>query len=389
MNLLHRRRFLQSLALAGVSVAAGGLSGCGKKEASAGPSASAPAAADALTFGFIYNGPTSDLGYNQAHWLGSKALKPFPWAKVVEEASVPETAAAQESMRNMIHLDGAKVIFPTSFGHYDPHTLKVAAENPTVEFFHCGGLWEDGKHPINVGTFIGFIDEVEYLSGMVAGAATKNGKLGFIAAKPIPQVLRNINSFTLGVRRIRPDATVQVIFTGDWVMPVREAEAANSLANQGIDVLTAHLGSPRTVVQTAEERGIHSCGYQHDQSSIAPKGFLTGAEWNWGTVYAQYAQWIHEGKSVAKGTIPRRVTGTFKDDFCRLSPFGPSVTPETKAKVDDVKKTLIDGSFQVYRGEIRDNKGKVVIPSGTTVAITDVALDRMDWLVEGTIGNTA
>jgi basic membrane protein A len=344
------------------------------------------AASQPLTMGFLYNGPKNDLGYNQSHADGKLALKPLQWVRALEEASVPETVAAEESMRDMIFQDGASVLFATSFGYYDPFMIEVARENPSVQFFHCGGLYEEGKHPKNIGIYFGFIDEVEYLSGMLAGMTTRTGKIGFVAAKPIPQVLRNINSFTLGARSVNPRVTTRVVFTGDWVLPVREAEASSSLVDQGIDVLTGHTGSPRVIVQTAERRGVFGCGYQFNQSLMAPKGFLTGAEWAWGTVYLRIAQMIREGKTVTNGSIPRRVTGTLKDEFCKLSPYGPSVTEGARARVAATKAAILNGSLEIYRGPIRDNGGRTVIPAGKVLRIEDVELDRMDWLVEGVEG---
>jgi len=344
-------------------------------------------ASEPLVIGFIYNGPKNDLGYNQAHAEGKQALRALPFVRAVEEASVPETVAAEESMRDMIFQDGATVVFATSFGHFDPFTIDMARENPAVQFFHCGGLFEEGKHPKNIGIYFGFIDEVEYLSGMLAGLATRTNRIGFVAAKPIPQVLRNINSFTLGVRSVNPRATTRVVFTGDWVLPVREAEASSSLVDQGIDVLTGHTGSPRVIVQMAERRGVFACGYQFNQSSMAPHGFLTGAEWAWGTVYLRIAEMIHAGKSVTNGTIPRRLTGTLKDEFCKLSPFGPSVTASSRARVADAKTAILNGSLEIYRGPMKDNEGETAIPAGKILKIEDVELDRMDWLVEGVDGS--
>jgi simple sugar transport system substrate-binding protein len=176
------------------------------------------------------------------------------------------------------------------------------------------------------------------------------------------------------------------VFTGDWVLPVREAEASSSLVDQGIDVLTGHTGSPRVIVQTAERRGVHACGYQFNQSSLAPRGFLTGAEWAWGTVYAKYAEMLRGGASVSNGTIPRRVTGKLKDEFSRLSPFGRSLTENMRTRIMAAKARIIDGSFEIYRGPIRDNNGNVAIPAGATLKIEDVELDKMNWLVEGTLG---
>lgn len=342
--------------------------------------------AGAPLLGFLYNGPKNDLGYNQAHAEGKASLARISGVRAVEESNVPETVAAQETMRNMIHQDGAAAIFATSFGYYDPFTIEMARENPGVQFFHCGGFYEPGKHPLNLGIYFGFIDEVEYLSGMAAGLATRTGKLGFVAAKPIPQVLRNINSFTMGARSVNPQATTKVVFTGDWVLPVREAEASSSLVDQGIDVLTGHTGSPRVIVQTAERRGVRACGYQFNQSLLAPRGFLTGAEWAWGTVYQRYAAMLRLGDSLIAGTIPRRVTGKMKDEFSRLSPFGPSVTADMRARIMAAKARILDGSLEIYRGPIADNNGNTQVPAGKTLKIEDVELDKMNWLVEGVQG---
>lgn len=356
--------------------------------ATAAAAAATEAGRDRLTLGFLYNGPKNDLGYNQSHAEGKQTLRRYPWVNALDEASVPETVAAEESMQNMIHQDSASAVFATSYGFYDPFVLHLARNNPRVQFFHCGGSWMPGKHPENIGIYFGFIDEVEYLSGMVAGLTTRTNKLGFVAAKPIPQVLRNINCFTMGARSVNPKVTTQVVFTGDWVLPVREAEASSSLADQGVDVLTGHTGSPRVIVQVAERRGIFGCGYQFNQSSMAPRGFLTGAEWHWGTVYRQYAEMLRAGKSVIGGSIPRRLTGTLKDEFCQLSPFGPRVAEPTRQWIAAAKAKIIAGTLAIYGGPIRDNAGKTQIAAGAALHVTDPELDKMDWLVEGVIGKT-
>ncbi len=343
--------------------------------------------ADPLSIGFVYNGPKNDLGYNQAHAEGKQSLKSLPWVRAFDEANVPETVAVEESMRNMVYQDHAKIVFATSYGFLDPFVLRVARECRNTQFFHCGGSYRDGGDPPNVGIYFGFIDEVEYLAGMTAGLMTRTGRMGFIAAKPIPQVLRNINSFMLGARSVNPNVTMRVVFTGDWVLPVREAEASSSLADQGVDVLTGHTGSPRVIVQVAERRGIYATGYQFNQSVLAPHGFLTGAEWAWGVVYRKYAEMVRAGKSVVDGSIPRRMTGTLKDEFCRLSPFGPAVTAEKRDAVAQAKRRLLDGSQAIYRGPLRDNTGKTVVPAGRTIGIEETALDQMNWLVEGIQGD--
>jgi basic membrane protein A len=287
----------------------------------------------------------------------------------------------QKTMESMITLDGATLIFPTSFGYFDPHILTEAQKFPDRTFLHCGGLYDETKHPKNVGSYFGYIDEAEYVSGIVAGLTTKSNKLGFVAAKPIPQVLRNINSFTLGARSVNPSATTSVIFTGDWSMPVKEAEAANSLIDQGVDVLTAHVDSPKVIIELAERRGIYSCGYHASQAVLAPKGYLTGAEWNWAKVYTDYVIMIREGKP-----YPHLLRGGFKDGFVKMSPYGPAVSEEAKTKAEAAKAQFMQGTMVVYRGPIKDNAGTEVIPASAVQTQTDIALEKMAYLVEGVKG---
>src|ERR1700688_2874274 len=224
------------------------------------------AAAADTTIGFIYVGSRDDYGYNQAHAQAAAAVKKMPGVKVVEEEKVPETDAVEKTIESMINLDGATLIFPTSFGYYNPHMVKMAAKFPKLHFEHCGGLWSE-KDPKNAGSYFGYIDEAQYISGIVAGYSTKSNKLGFVAAKPIPQVLRNINAFTLGAKLANPKATTQVIFTGDWSMPVKEAEATNSLIDQGVDVLTCHVDGPKTMVENAARRD----GLRLSRQSVTPR----------------------------------------------------------------------------------------------------------------------
>jgi basic membrane protein A len=339
-----------------------------------------------IVMGFIYVGPKDDYGYNQAQAEGNAGVSKLAWVKTVEEANVPETTSVQETMRNMIEQDGATVLFPTSFGYFDPHILKLAKDYPEVQFFHCGGLYQEGKHPNNVGSYFGYIDEGEYVAGIVAAHASKTGKLGFIAAKPIPQVLRNINSFTLGARSIKPEVTTQVIFTGDWSLPVKEADAANSMADQGVDVITCHVDSPKVVMETAEKRGIFCTGYHASQAQLAPKGYLTGAEWDWTNVYSKYAEMLQAGKTLMNGGIPHLVRGGLKDGFLKLSPYGSTVTAEAKKDADAAKSKFLDGSMVIYKGEIKDNTGKVVIAEGKDYKQQDAELEKMNWLASGVIG---
>ena len=335
------------------------------------------------TIGFIYVGSRDDYGYNQAHAAGAAALKKMPGIKVVEEEKVPETEAVEKTMESMINLDGATLLFPTSFGYYNPHMIKMALKFPKLRFEHCGGLWTD-KDPKNAGSYFGYIDEAQHVAGIVAGSMSKSGKLGFVAAKPIPQVLRNINAFALGARLANPKATLQVIFTGDWSMPVKEAESTNSLIDQGVDVVTCHVDSPKVVVETAERRGIYTCGYHCSQATLAPKGYLTGAEWNWEALYPSLINDFKAGKP-----IPGLVRGGLKAGIVKTSPYTALAPDAAKAAADAIKAKFMGDGFVIFAGPIKDNKGATVIDAGTMRGQTDIELEKMGYLVEGVIGSTS
>ncbi len=335
-----------------------------------------------LTIGVIYVGPKDDFGYNQAQAQAAAELKKMAGVKVVEEENVPETTAVQKTMTGMIAQDGAKLLFPTSFGYFDPHMLALASKYPDARFAHCGGLWSDGKHPKNTGSYFGYIDECQYLNGVVAGHMSKSKKLGFVAAKPIPQVLRNINAYTMGAKSVDPKITTTVIFTGEWSMPVKEAEATNSLADQGVDVFTMHVDGPKVVVETAAKRGKMVCGYHASQAKLAPNAYLTGAEWNWLTAYTTIVEAAKSGKP-----HPNFIRGGLKDGYVKMSPYGPMVTDAAKKNADAIKAKMIAGSFDIFAGALKDNKGNVVIPAGKTLKQTDIELEKMNYLVEGVIGS--
>jgi basic membrane protein A len=355
---------------AGAALALGGFGGLAQAQAP-------------ISVGFIYVGPKDDFGYNQAHAEAVAEIKKLPGIKAVEEEKVPETTAVQKTMQGMISQDGATLLFPTSFGYFDPHMLAVAGKNPNVRFAHCGGMWTEGKHPKNTGSFFGYIDECQYLNGVVAGHMSKSKKLGFIAAKPIPQVLRNINAFTMGARSVDPSITTTVIFTGDWSMPVKEAEATNSLADQGVDVFTMHVDGPKVIVETAAKRGKFVCGYHASQAKLAPAAYLTGAEWNWITAYKTIIDAARSGKP-----HPNFVRGGLKEGFVKPSPYGSMVSAPAKKAADDVKAAMLKGSFDIFKGPLKDNAGKTIIEAGKVFKQTDPTLEGMNYLVEGVVGKT-
>lgn len=374
-KLLHinRRSFLKSSAT-GVALAgfAPGLLG------------STAAAQAALTVGFIYVGPKDDYGYNQAHAEGAAVIKAMPGVTVIEEENVPETVDVQKTMESMINLDGASLIFPTSFGYFDPHMLEMAKKYPDVQFRHCGGMWKEGVHPENTGSYFGYIGQGQYLNGIAAGHTTKSKKIGFVAAKPIPQVLQNINSFLLGARSVDPAITCQVIFTGEWSLAVKEAEATNALVDQGADVITCHVDSPKVVVETAAGRGAFVCGYHANQSPLAPEKYLTGAEWAWGNVYSDFVK-----KAQAGEKLGNFVRGGLKDGFVKMSPLGPAVPEAGRKQFETTLGEIMAGGFSVFKGGIKDNKGNVVVAEGKSFPEDAIELESMDYLVEGVVGSTS
>jgi len=368
---ISRRRLLATTAGSALGLAATSIPFAGAR------------AAD-LTIGFIYVGPKDDYGYNQAHAEGAAALKGMKGVTLVEEENVPETVNVQKTMESMINLDGASLVFPTSFGYFDPHMLAMCAKFPKVQFRHCGGLWSEGKHPANAGSYFGYIGMGQYLNGIAAGHATKSKKIGFIAAKPIPQVLLNVNSFLLGARSVDPAITCQVIFTGEWSLAVKEAEATNALIDQGVDVVTCHVDSPKVVVETATGRDAFVCGYHANQSKLAPAKYLTGAEWNWANVYKMYV-----GKMLAGEKLPNFTRGGLAEGFVKMSPLGPAVSAEARKQFEGTLAQMMKGGFAVIKGPLKSNKGVVVATAGQSFPETAIELEKMDYLVEGVIGSTS
>jgi simple sugar transport system substrate-binding protein len=326
--------------------------------------------------------PKDDYGYNQAHAEGAAIVKKLPGVALVEEENVPETVDVQKTMESMINLDGATLLFPTSFGYFDPHVIAMAKKHPNIQFRHCGGLWKKGTHPANAGSYFGYIGQGQYLNGIAAAHATKTKKIGFVAAKPIPQVVQNINSFLLGARLVDPSITCQAIFIGEWSLAVKEAEATNALVDQGADVITCHVDSPKVVVQTASGRGAFVCGYHANQSPLAPEKYLTGAEWAWGNVYSDFVK-----KAQAGEKLGNFVRGGLKDGFVKMSPLGPAVSPEGKAKFEAAHAAMKAGGFIVFKGGIKDNKGNLVVTKD--LPEDAIELESMNYLVEGVIGSTS
>lgn len=337
-------------------------------------------AASNVTIGIVYVGPKDDFGWNQAHAVSIGALKSTPGVKIVEEENVAETAAVAKSMESMINLEGANLILATSFGYFNPFVVDSAKKYPKVTFRHAAPLWEKGKHPDNAGSYFGYLDQAHYVNGVAAGLSTKSNKIGFVAAKPISTVLRNINSVLWGARSVNPNASLQVIFTGDWALPVREAEAANALIGAGCDILTCHVDSPKVVIETAERRGIKSLGHNASQAPLAPKGFITGAEYKWETIYATFAAAIAKGEPV-----PNIVYGGYDKDMVRNTAFGAGAD-EAARKAAEAAIADLKANKPILKGPIKDNKGNVALPNASYDNF-DKVLDGMNFLAEGVVGS--
>ncbi|MFO1038991.1 MAG: BMP family ABC transporter substrate-binding protein [Geminicoccaceae bacterium] len=332
-----------------------------------------------VTLGIVYVGPRDDFGWNQAHAVAMEVLKKVPGVKVVEEENVPETDAVAKSMASMIELDGAQLIFATSFGYFDPFVIETAKKYPDVQFRHAANLWKEGKDPANAGGYFCYLNQAHHVNGVAGGLSTKSNKIGFVAAKPIPTVLSNINSALLGARKTNPDATVQVIFTGDWSLPVREAEATNALVDAGCDVITCHVDSPKVVIETAEKRGVKTLGHNASQAPLAPNGFITGAEYKWETIYKGFADNLANGDP-----LPNVVIGGYDNDMVRNTAYGAGASPEA-IKAADAAIADLKAKKPIYVGPLKDNTGKVVLDK--TYDNYDPYLDGMSFLLEGVVGS--
>ncbi len=338
-----------------------------------------------LTIGFLYVGPKDDFGYNQAAYEGSLAVQEsFPDAEILQAENVPETADAEVVMEGMIE-DGADIIFATSYGHLE-FAANVAADHPDVTFVHQGGL--EGEEQLdNLGTFFGTVYEPVYTAGIAAGASTESKKLGYVYAFPIPQTLANINAFTLGAQSVDPDIEVIAVSTGSWCDPGLQAQAAQSLLDQDVDVLTQHQDCTKTIIEAAEAAGAMTVGYHFDASELAPEGWLTGSEWSWGPLYSDIVQTVVDDEFVDSPYNGDFRVGlqTGENPFVQSS-YGPSVTEETQALIDEARQSFIDGSSP-FAGPVSNQGGDEVWAEGEQPTYEEV--ETMDFFVQGVIGETS
>lgn len=321
---------------------------------------------------FVYQGAVKDAGWNFAHDTGRKALEGIPGVTTAFVESVSEGAFAETVLKNLVEQD-CGLIFATSYGHLDP-VLKVAGEAPGTVFMHCAGF----KRQKNVGTYFGRIHEAMYLAGMVAGSMTKSGELGFVAAHPIAEVIRNINAFTLGARSVNPAVKVRVAWTRAWFDPVKEKGAAMAFFDSGVDVIAQHQNSPVCML-AARERGKYAVGYNTDMSVFAPESALTSAVWNWEPLYRHIVEEVRNGTWTSRDLVWGLDRGVVD-----LAPMGPMVPKEIEARVLAKKAEIAEGRFKPFTGPVEDQDGKVRIHAGELASEADLL--NMTWLVKGTVG---
>jgi simple sugar transport system substrate-binding protein len=362
-----KRKLLQ---VSVAALAALTLASCSKKEEAAAPAKSA----DPLKVGFIYVGPVGDAGWTFAHDNGRKHIEEKFGDKIkttfVEK--VPEGADAERVIRDLV-AQGHKLIFATSFGFGDAME-KVAKDHPDVKFEHATGY----KTLENLRVYEAKFYEDAFLAGVVAGTMTKTNTIGFVASFPIPEVLRNINAFTLGARSVNPKVTTKVVWVNTWFDPPKESEAAQALINQKADVLLQNTDST-AVLQTAEKNGKFAFGWDSDMSAFAPKAHLGSAVVNWGPYYEKAVN------DVLNNTWKTADTkwGT-KEGANDLIKINDAVPEAAKKRVDEIKAELKAGTFNVFQGPLKDNTGKVVLEKDQ--AADDAWKGRINFYIEGVEG---
>ncbi|NWJ48241.1 MAG: BMP family ABC transporter substrate-binding protein [Chloroflexi bacterium] len=323
---------------------------------------------------FVYVGPVGDGGWTYAHDQGRKYLEQnVPNVETTFIENVPENPADAERVITDLAQKGNKMIFTTSFGYMDP-TINVAKKFPNVYFEHATGY----KTAENVATYQVRQYQPRYLAGIVAGKLTKTNLIGYVAAYPIPEVIGGIDAFTLGVRSVNPTAKVKVVWTNTWYDPAIEKTAAKSLLDAGCDILGQHQDTPSTL-QAAQEAGKYAFGNDSIMESYAPKAHLASPYWNWGIYY------VDRVKAAIAGTWKSgEYFGGYKEGVVDLSPLNTVVPDDVKKLVEDKKAALKAGTFEVYAGPIKDQKGAVKVAEGAK--LTDADILALNYFFEGVDG---
>ncbi len=323
--------------------------------------------------GFVYVGPIGDHGWSYQHEQGRLAVEKELGVKTSYVENVPEGADAERVIRQLAS-SGHDIIFTTSFGFMNP-TLKVAKMFPKVKFEHATGY----KRSANLSTYAARFYEGRAVIGTIAGKMTKSKVVGYIGSFPIPEVIRGINSFTLALRKVNPEAVVKVVWVNSWFDPGKESDAAKTLIDQGCDIIAQHTDSPAPL-QVAEKRGVFAFGQASDMISFAPKAQLTSIVDNWNDYY------IARTKAVMDGTWKSVDTWDgLKPGMVEMAPYGDAVPADVRELADSVKNSIIDGSFHPFQGPIKNQKGEIAVKEGEV--ISDKELVGLNWYVEGVEGS--
>jgi basic membrane protein A len=369
-----RKHIAAGLALLAIA----GAAGCGttsNDSSSSSSSNSSSGSGKAIKAAWIYVGSADDAGWTAAHDAGRKYAEQQLGSKVQTtiKENVPEGPQVAQVIEDLVR-DGNKIIFATSFGFQDAMAA-AAKKHPDVKFEQATG----SKLAPNLAEYYGAGEDSVYLSGMAAGAASKTGTLGYVAPFPIPEVIRDINAWTLGAQTTHPGAKVKVVWTNTWFNPDKESKAATSLVSAGAEVLGQNQDSPATG-QVAKSQGLKWTGYDSDQQRFAPDAWLTGAVYNWGPYYAKRIQAVLDGTWKSQSYY-----GSIADGFTDIAPFGKSVSTATQDKIKARKDAIKSGSFYEFQGPLVDQAGKQRVPKGSKLSLNDIL--GMTWFVKGVIGN--
>lgn len=377
MTDLNKRSMFKLAAISALTVTA--LAACGKKDEpapapAAAPVADAPAAAEPLKVAFAYVGPVGDGGWSFAHDTARKKIQDEFGDKIVTTyvEGVPAGPDAERVLRDLAS-QGNKLIFGTTFGYMDT-IQKLAPDFKDVKFEHATGY----KNGDNVRTYDARTYEGAYLAGILAGGMTKSNVLGVVGSVPIPEVLRNINSFTLGAQSVNPDVKTKVVWVNDWFSPPKETEAATSLINGGADVLFQNTDSP-AVLKTAEEKGIRAFGWDSDMTAYGPKAHLGSAVIDWQPYYSKAVNDVLNGTWTAGGSW----LGV-KDGAIDLVSVAEDIPADLKAKMEEAKAGLKNGTLQIWKGPLKTNDGKDALAEGAVA--DDAFLTGIDFYIEGVEG---
>lgn len=355
-----------------------------------------------LRAGFVYLTSPGDAGWTFRHDEGRKfAAARLEGIELITAVAENVSDADAERVVRTFASQGFDITFSTSFGFMDG-TLAVANDFPELKFEHCSGF----KTAPNMGNYFGRMYQARYLSGIVAGLMTRTNVLGYVAAIPIPEVIRIANAFYLGAKRVNPDVTMRVVGLGSFFDPPKARELALALIDQGADVVTMHEDTP-AVPQAAQDRGVFSVSYQSDMSRFAPNSHITGVFWNWGPYYLQTLELVRDGTWTS-----REIWSGFENEEGFVEPLvgisneegggesglinealisrveGPAKVRQILDELEKARAELaastLKGRDVIFGGPLKNAAGELVYAEGEVPS--DADLLSMTFAVEGVSG---